>query len=136
MLDQTKRGEYRFKNRGRQLLLFDGMNYGETITPMDIDCTLEYRDRAVVLIEIKKACTAVPLGERKTLERYVRDFARAGKRAIAIVADHQVMDTREDVHVAECIVRELYLGSELRWRPPKKYMSVRELVDSFLSLVD
>lgn len=126
-----------FKNRERakQLILFDGLDYDSNISPMDLDGLIEYHDKKRVLIEAKLINTPVPQGERLALERMVNDFGKAGKEALAIIADHKVFDPQEDVHVRECIVRELYYSKEKRWRPPKRMISVQEAMNAFL-LVD
>ena len=131
-MEQLQRGTYRWKKRARQLLLFDGILVDATITPMDIDCCIEYKNRAVVLIEVKRRLVRVPTGERLTLERFVLDFKHAGKKAIAIVADHNVDDPYEDVYVKDCIVREVYFSGELYWRPTRGMMTVKQLIDAFL----
>ena len=125
-------GVYRNPNRGRQLLLFDSLNYDANVAPMDLDGLIEYHNRKRVLIEVKLQNTPVPYGERTALERMVNDFSIAGKEAIAIIADHKVFDTKEDVMVKDCLVRELYHSRERQWRPPKKMMTVQMLLDSFL----
>lgn len=125
-------GVYKNPNRGRQLLLFDDLNYDANVAPMDMDGLIEYHNRKRVLIEVKLQNTPVPYGERTALQRMVDDFRIAGKEAIAIIADHKVFDTRQDVHVKDCVVREIYHSRERKWRPPKKMMTVQMLLDSFL----
>lgn len=125
-------GAYKNANRGRQLLLFTDLNYDSNVAPMDLDGLIEYHNKKRVLIEVKLQNTPVPYGERTALERMVNDFSIAGKEAIAIIADHNVFNTREDVLVKDCLVRELYYSRERQWRPPKKMMTVQMLLDSFL----
>lgn len=125
-------GAYKNANRGRQLLLFTDLNYDANVAPMDLDGLIEYHNKKRVLIEVKLQNTPVPYGERIALERMVNDFSIAGKETIAIIADHKVFDTKEDVLVKDCIVRELYHSRERQWRPPKKMMTVQMLLDSFL----
>lgn len=133
-MSYEQRGTYNHVSMGRQLLRFDNLYYDGNITPMDIDGLIEYHDQKRVLLEIKRKGVKVLYGERMALERMVNDFNKAGKESIAIVADHTVFDTHEDVDVADCIVREIYYGKERRWRPPKRMMTVKKLVDSFLFL--
>lgn len=125
-------GAYKNANRGRQLLLFTDLNYDANVAPMDLDGLIEYHNKKRVLIEVKLQNTPVPYGERIALERMVNDFSIAGKETIAIIADHKVFDTKEDVLVKDCLVRELYYSRERKWRPPKKMMTVQMLLDSFL----
>lgn len=123
-----------FKNRDRakQLILFDGLDFDTNISPMDLDGLIEYHDKKRVLIEAKLVNTPVPTGERLALERMVNDFGKAGKKALAIIADHKVFDPKEDVHIRECIVRELYYSVEKQWRKPNKMLTVEEALNMFL----
>ena len=116
----------------KQLLVFDGLELARNASPMDIDGVIEWEDKKIVLIEIKKKGVKVPYGERITLQRMINDFATAGKLAVALVADHTVFDSRQDVRVADCIVREVYTSAGREWRPPKKMMTVEQLVRLFL----
>ena len=125
-------GAYRNANRGRQLLLFSGLEYDANVAPMDLDGLIEYHDKKRALIEVKLQHTPVPYGEKTALERMVCDFSKAGKEAVAIIADHKVFDTNKDVYVGDCLVREIYHSKEKRWRPPKKMMTVKMLLDSFI----
>ncbi len=127
-----KHGAYNHPDRARQLLLFDGINYDSNVAPMDLDGLIEYHDRKRILLEIKLQNTPVPYGERTALERMVNDFAIAGKESIAIIADHKVFDTKEDVYVKDCLVRELYYSKEKQWRKPKRMVTVQQAMDAFL----
>lgn len=126
------RGAYNHRNMGRQLLCFDNISHYGKATPTDIDGLIEYHDKQYVLLEIKRKGVQVLYGQRVALERMVNDFRKAGKEAIAVVAEHTVFDPSEDVDVAECLVREIYYSGERVWRPPKRLMNVRTLLDSFL----
>ena len=125
-------GQFNHPSRAKQLLLFDGLEYDNDIAPMDLDGLIEYKNRKRVLIEVKLNNTVVPRGERTALERMVNDFAVAGKEAMAIIADHKVFNTKDDVLVKDCIVRELYHSNERYWRKPKKIMTVQMLLDMFI----
>lgn len=50
----------------------------------------------------------------------------------AIVCEHYIDDTRKQIDVADCNVRELYLSGENKWRPPAIAMTVRELINLFI----
>ena len=79
----TERGVYQNVNRGRQLLRFDGLKWGN-ITPSDIDGIVEFHDSVWVICEVKLGKKDLPLGQRLTLERFVNDTTKAGKHSIAI----------------------------------------------------
>ena len=130
-MSYEKRGTYNHKKMGKQLLCFDGIGYGN-VTPMDIDGFIEWHDKKRVMLEIKLRGVNVLWGERLALERMVNDFAKVGKEAMAVIADHKVFNTNEDVMVRDCIVREIYHSREKIWRPTKMIMTVGDLLDSFL----
>lgn len=128
------RGSYNHSDKGRQLLLFDGLSFGGNVTPTDIDGLIEWHDRKLVLLEIKMKNVNVPRGQKLALQRLVDDSTRCGKDSIAVIADHSVFDSKQDIQVADCTVREIYYGKEHQWRPPKQMMTVDYLVRSFLLL--
>lgn len=130
-MSYEKRGSYNHRRMGKQLLRFDGISYGN-VTPMDIDGFIEWHDKKRVMLEIKLQNVPILTGERLALERMVDDFARLGKESMAVIADHKVFDTNEDVIVRECLVREIYHSRERIWRPTKMMMTVGMLLDSFL----
>ena len=125
-------GAYKDARRGKQLVLFDDLYYDSNVAPMDIDGMIEYHNRKRVFVEVKLKNTLVPYGERIAMERLVNDCALAGKEGIAIVADHNVFDKGQDIYMSECLVREIYHSKERKWRPPKRMMTVKTLVDAFL----
>mgnify|MGYP000009378991 FL=1 len=133
-----ERGVYRHPARARQLLLFDGMQYGN-ITPTDIDATIEYKDRARIFVEVKGKSKDVPTGQRLLLQRFVDDFRASGKDAIAIIAEHGVEDANQDVHLKDCSVREIYYkrkadDTDCEWRKPHGAFTVKQLTDAFIEL--
>ena len=133
-----ERGVYRHPARARQLLLFDGMQYGN-ITPTDIDATIEYKDRARIFVEVKGKSKDVPTGQRLLLQRFVDDFRASGKDAIAIIAEHGVEDANQDVHLKDCSVREIYYkrkadDTDCEWRKQHGAFTVKQLTDAFIEL--
>jgi len=137
MLEEKKKKRYRTKiknpARMKQLIDFKGLQMEYGIFPTDIDGLVEFRDKAYLIFEVKFNGAPVPVGQRLALSRMVEDFTRAGKKAIAIVCDHFEKNTDKPVVAAECVVREIYLGTEHRWHEPEKSMTLRESVDLFLN---
>ena len=115
----------------RQLIDFQGLGLDGGIYPTDLDALIEYHDTEYILVEVKYKKTRVPYSQRLAIQRMVDDFTRAGKRAIALVAEHYNTDPRNPVIAAECSVRELYYGKEGRWREPTHELTVRQAVDDF-----
>ena len=131
-LAYEQRGRYNDIQRARQLLRFDDLQFPGNATPMDLDGFIDWHDKKRIIIEIKTKGVKLLWGERLSIQRMVDDFGKAGKDALAIVADHTVFNKQEDVIVSECVVREIYTSREHVWRPPKKMITVRAIIDSFL----
>lgn len=99
--------------------------------PTDIDALIEYHDMEYILVEVKYKNKRVPYSQKLAIQRMIEDFTKAGKRAIALVAEHYESDPRKPVVAANCKVRELYYGEECQWRAPAYELTVRQAVDSF-----
>lgn len=128
-----ERGKFQFIDRARQLISFEGLRIGK-ITPTDIDGAIEYRDKAYIFIEVKHRNKEIPLGQRIALERLVKDTGE-GKKSLAIVCEHCTDDTSQHIDMANCMVRDLFLSIERRWRPPNKKVTVKQIVDLFVDVV-
>ena len=118
----------------KQLIDFQGLELDGGIYPTDIDALIEYHDTEYILLEVKFEKAKVPYGQRLAIQRMVDDFTKAGKRAIALVAEHYDSDPRTPVIAANCRVRELYYGEECRWRAPNYELTVRQAVDDFRNI--
>ena len=119
--------------KARQLLLFEDISK-DGIGMTDIDGLIEYKNRALILFEIKHGNKEVPIGQRLVLERMVNNAAATGKDAVAIVAEHSVEDPELPVFVRLCRVREIYWGSEKRWRKPHKELTAGEAADTIINM--
>ena len=100
----------------------------------DVDGLLEFRDKAIIIFEVKRVGAAVPKGQRIALERLTKDCYKAGKMAIAAVLEHTVFDTSKPVRVRDCKVREIYWGRENCWRVPHRPVKAGELVDIIIDI--
>ena len=118
----------------RQLIDFQGLGLDGGIYPTDLDALIEYHDEEYILVEVKYKQKPVPYSQRLAIQRMVDDFTKAGKRAIALVAEHYDSDPRKPVIAANCRVRELYYGEECRWRAPTHELTVRQAVDDFRNI--
>lgn len=98
-----------FRDRFNQVRNFAGMKFG-TITPSDLDLTIEYHNKRRILGELKYADTQLPNGQRWLLERYTLDFIHAGKPSIAFIAKHYVSDCTQDIMVADAVIDEVFFG--------------------------
>lgn len=115
----------------KQLIDFQGLGLDGGLYPTDIDALIEYHNKEYILVEVKYKKKQVPYSQRLAIQRMIDDFTKAGKRAIALVAEHYDSDPRKPVIAANCRVRELYYGDECRWRAPTYELTVRQAVDSF-----
>jgi len=128
------RGEIENIKRKQQINNFRGLLYGK-ITPTDVDGLIEYKNKAWVLIEVKYLENTLPFGQRLAFERLINDVSQK-KQAIAIVAEHSVHNTEQDIMVDGCRVREYYLSDKKRWMEPKQEITVKHLIDKFLYTVN
>ena len=131
----SERGVYQNVNRGRQLIRFDGLRYGN-ITPTDADFLIEYHNSLWLFGEVKMIGKDVPYGQELALERLVRDTSKAGKHSLAFIAEHNITDTRKDVYIKDCMLRSVFASGEKRWRTPKHPMTVKELVTAYINHYD
>lgn len=129
---QNYHGIYNQK-KARQLLLFEDISK-DGIGMTDIDGLIEYKNRALILFEIKHGDKEVPIGQRLVLERMVNNAAETGKTAVAIVAEHSVENADLPVFVRECRVREIYWGHEKRWRKPRTELLAGQATDMVIGM--
>lgn len=130
-------GLYQNPRRGKQLLRFDGFGFDkpglETVIATDVDALIDVRDKILIIVEAKLAGKEVPKGQQYALQRIVSDAKKAGKHAIAIVADHNVFNPEEDVFLKDLICREVFESEEEKWRRMKRRMTVRELANWYVN---
>ena len=119
--------------KARQLLLFEDISK-DGVGMTDIDGLIEYKDRALILFEVKYRGKEVPVGQRLVLERMVNNASKAGKLAIAVVAEHEVEDPDKPVMMRTCNVREIYYGLEKAWRKPRRELTAGEITDTIIGM--
>lgn len=121
--------------KAKQLVSFDGIYYdGASLS--DIDFCMEYKNRIWVIGEVKSQNVNVPKGQRLFLQRFV-DMARdGGKRAIAIIVEHNVWNWKETVMLRDCSVREYYTSETQRWAYPRRPYYVEEMINQYINLCE
>jgi len=119
------------KNRARkqQILSYAGCKWGK-ISFSDIDAIMEIRNKVYIVVEVKYLDAPVPTGQRILLEHLNQALAKAGKYCLTIVASHSVDDTAQDVDLATCQVKQIYINGH--WI--NKSVSVKKLMDNYLRL--
>lgn len=100
----AERGTYRNVERGRQLVRFDGMQYGN-ITPTDIDGMMELHGKGNIYYEVKEKGAEFPTGQRILFERTFRDYMALKKHCLILIADHEVYDVRQSIYLNYARVR-------------------------------
>jgi hypothetical protein len=99
------------KNREKaaQLLAFDGLKWGRAGCT-DIDCSLDWKGRTFIFVEVKTEGVVLSMGQKYHLEALVDAIRAGGKVAYAITAYHQT-PLSQDVHVAQTRAHKVYDGS-------------------------
>lgn len=122
----------KYPSRMKQLIDFEGMcsddDFGR-IMPMDIDGLIEFKDNGYMFYEVKYKDAETPLGQRIALERLVKDTSLGGKKCVAIIVEHSIGDTDENVILSNCMVREIYTSTNREWVMPSKVMTAGEYTD-------
>ena len=105
---------HEFHSRGRpvtkrikQVISFDGLQFG-VISPTDIDGCIEYRDKALILLEYKLRGYKMPTGQRLCLERIADDVEMSGRKATVFLCEHDVTDVDKPVDAKSAIVKAVY----------------------------
>jgi len=121
--------------KAKQLISFDGIQYdGASLS--DIDFCMEFRNRIWVIGEVKSQGVIVPQGQKLFLQRFVNMARDGGKRAIAIVVEHNVWNWKETVQLRDCQVREYYTSETRRWAYPRRPYYVEEMIDQYIMLCE
>ncbi len=120
------------KARYRQEKDYTGLRIGN-MTPTDLDGFMEIHNNAYVFYEIKYRNHKMPYGQKLAYEHLAVDLAKAGKKAVVLVIEHNVDDTNDIIPVADCIVRDVLYGCEGYWRKPKYGLTAREALDAFVA---
>jgi hypothetical protein len=104
----------RNSNLTKQGLDFTGLQNG-AIHPSDIDAVLEFDNEALILIEVKKQGSKIPLGQRLLLERLCNSWHT--KKAIVLYVTHNFKDETIDIPIEKCKVSAAYYGREWTVKP-------------------
>lgn len=125
-----QRGILKNRERARQLHDYSGLRF-HNMTPMNLDGSMDFGGKAFVFLEYKLRNAPLPMGEQIHLENLTDAIYRAGLPAIAILAIHVVDDPKLDIDGADAeAFRYRYREG---WRIPRRPMTVRQLIEAFLS---
>lgn len=126
--------QFQNRRRARQLVNFANITVGAKGMPTDCDGLIEYHDKSYILFEIKHGAKELPFGQELALVRMCDDFARIGKPAVFIVAEHDIDDPEIDIDAAACLVRKYYFRG--KWYTPPAPVTLKEKIDCFIDYVD
>ena len=129
----TNRGRIQFPERAKQIIDFSGLRY-KSITPTDIDGTIDFRNKGFVFYEFKYENAEMPLGQRIALQRLADDCQNAGKEAVVFLCSHNVKDVRCVVDAANAKVIETYYKG--RWKKEDGKKTAKQRTDSFLEWIE
>ena len=121
--------------RASQVLDFTGI-LPPPLAPTDIDGLVEWKDKAYVIIECKHGDKDMSVGQKIAIERMTKDFSKAGKRAVAIVVEHDVDNIQQSVMVGDQVVRQVYYDNQKEWREPNYIVTAKEAINNFIKYVE
>lgn len=108
-------GLIRNSKQTTQAIDFEGIKKGK-IHPSDIDAVLEFDNRALILIEVKRKGNDLPLGQRMLLERIVDKW----EVGIVLKVEHECYNTDIDIPLKDCIVTNVYYKG--KWNTYNDYL--------------
>lgn len=115
------------RERAKQLLAFDGMQYGKC-RPTDIDVSIDFQGKTFVFVELKGAGAPLTLGQKIHLQGLVHAIRAGGRMAWAILAHHDTPDCEHDVHVGEAKVFSVYDGNS--WSTEAKGKQLHQILEA------
>ena len=99
----------RNSSQTKQGLDFTGIQNGK-IHPSDIDAVLEFDNKALILIEVKRTGNSIPLGQRLLLERLCDSWHT--NKSIVLHVTHNYMDDSRDIPLTNCCVNACYYNKK------------------------
>ena len=101
-------GLIRSSKQVKQAVDFSGVQNG-LIHPSDIDAVLEFGNKALILLEVKRKGNRIPTGQRLMLERIVDRW----EMGVVLKVEHSFYDVDKDIPLVECFVTYYY--SDKKW---------------------
>lgn len=103
----------RNSNQVKQAIDFEGFEYGK-IHPSDIDCVLEFDNKHLILIEVKRINNIIPIGQRLLLERICNSW---NGNSIVLKVEHTFGDIG-DIPLNQCYLTEYFYNNQ--WKKSEK----------------
>lgn len=121
--------------RASQVLDFGGI-LPKPYAPTDIDGLIEWKNKAYIILECKYKNKEMSMGQRIAIERMINDFTKVGKRALAIVIEHDQENIQKSVMVGEQLVRQVYFDTQKKWREPNYICTAKEVINNFIKYIE
>tara|TARA_Y100000813_G_C24089490_1_gene317509 strand:- start:418 stop:813 length:396 start_codon:yes stop_codon:yes gene_type:complete len=99
----------RNSNQTKQGIDFTGVENGK-IHPTDIDAVLEFDNEALILIEVKRKGSKLPLGQRLLLERLCDSWHT--EKSIVLYATFSDAPETEDIPLNNCVIAGCYYNKK------------------------
>jgi len=100
-------GLIRSVSQVKQAVDFSGVQNG-VIHPSDIDAVLEFNDKVIILMEVKRKNNIIPTGQRLMLERIADKF----EKGIVLKIEHEHYDAETAIPLNKCSVTRFYIDKE------------------------
>jgi len=106
------------RNKVKQVVDFTGVQNG-LIHPSDIDGVLEFDNKILILIEVKRRFKRIPPGQRLLLERLC-DAWHDNEKSIVLKVEHEFDDENIDIPLEQCKVTRVYYKKHWVTLPKKE----------------
>jgi|TARA_R110000764_G_scaffold27629_1_gene65221 hypothetical protein len=103
----------------RQTIDFTGIKSGK-IHPTDIDVVLEFDNKVLILMEVKRKGNVIPIGQRLVLERIANSWHT--NQVVVLYVTHNFKNDNKDIPLSECNVDSIYINKE--WKEAKEEISL------------
>lgn len=111
----------RNRNKVKQVIDFTGVQNGN-MHPSDIDAVLEFDNRILILIEVKREYVKIPTGQRMLLER-ICDSWHTPENAIVLKVEHNFDDEEGNIPLERCwVTRAYYKGNWSTFGEPYNFI--------------
>ena len=90
------------RNKVKQVIDFTGVQNGK-LHPSDIDGVLEFDNKVLILIEVKRKFKPIPTGQRLLLER-ISDSWHTNEKSIVLKVEHECDDDSIDIPLEQCSI--------------------------------
>ena len=128
-MNTNKDSNFAHPDRAKQLLSFEGLVYERNARPTDIDMAMEIGDREYLFTEVKIDGKEVPQGQKLFLSRHLSIIHQSGRKALGIIATHNIHDCHQAVLVRDCRVVSVWY--EGQWHNVASSHSVESVIEKW-----